>query len=152
MALLLSAILWLSPSWGAAAARLYAQLEQPRPLVLVGALSVYSVGDGYSGRELACGGTFQEHQRHIAIRQWRGRCGARARVCSIATGRCVVTVVRDSGPWGALDRAGQWRCWPRPLPRGWRRRAIVDLTAPLWRDLGRPRFLSLVRIEIGDRT
>lgn len=119
-------------------------------LILVGALSTYHVGDGMSGTELACGGRFDPAQEHVAIRQWRGRCGLPTRVCAAATKRCVWTTVRDSGPWGAVDDKGVWRVWPRPLPQGWRRRGVVDLTGPLWIRLGRPPFLSPVTVEVFD--
>lgn len=122
-------------------------------LVLIGALSTYSVGDGYSGLELACGGRFKRSSHHVAIREWKGRCGLKARVCVLVRdplihARCRWTTVRDSGPWGAVDTQGNWHCWPKPLPKGWRRRAVVDLTYALWVDLGKPRFLSPIRIEV----
>lgn len=117
-------------------------------LALAGSLSVYHFGDGMSGTELACGGQFTPQQSHVAIRQWRGLCGAKARVCAEATGRCVWTTVRDSGPWGAVDERGRWHVWPKPLPKGWHRRAIADLTLPLWVELGRPPFLSSITVEV----
>lgn len=119
--------------------------------VLVGALSVYWPGDGHCGPVLACGAPFTPSSHHIAIRPWRGRCGARARVCSAATGRCVWTTVQDSGPWG-LQCGPRWRVSTRRLvPPGCRRRAVVDLTRPVWRDLGSPPFLSRVTITIYPR-
>lgn len=117
-------------------------------LILVGALSVYYPGDHHSGSTLACGGRFEPHQAHLALRQWRGLCGARVRVCAAATGRCEWTTVRDAGPFGMVCD-GRWRVWTRHrLPPGCRRRAIADLTRALWLRLGRPRFLSPIRIEV----
>jgi hypothetical protein len=117
-------------------------------LVLVGALSFYYPGDHSSGTKLSCGGPFLPSQHHIAIRSWRGRCGAPARVCSKVTKRCVWTEVQDSGPWGAVDTKGRWHCWTKKLPAGWKRRSVVDLTIPVWEALGKPPFLSRVKVEI----
>ncbi|MCU0912957.1 MAG: hypothetical protein MUC88_00165 [Planctomycetes bacterium] len=115
-------------------------------LVLVGALSVYHPGDGHNHGELACGGRLTWQSEHIAIRRWRGRCGARVRVCVGGGRRCVWSTVRDSGPWGATD-GRRWEVQIR-LKRGWRRRAVVDLSWALWVKLGRPPFLSRVTLEI----
>lgn len=117
-------------------------------LILVGALSIYHVGDGMSGLELACGGRFKPDQEHIAIRQWRGRCGAKVRVCAAATGRCVWSVIKDAGPFGCVNATGRWRNCVRGRRAGESWRGVVDLSRPLWIKLGRPPFLSRVRVEI----
>lgn len=121
-------------------------------LVLVGALSVYAPNDGHNHGRLACGGRLEATSRHVAIRSWRGLCGAPVRVCAQATGRCAWTTVRDSGPWGLTcgrGRGASWRVWTRhAIPAGCRRRAVADLTRALWVELGRPRFLSEIRVEI----
>ena len=118
-------------------------------LILVGAVSAYQPGDGHNHGKLSCGGTLTWQSRHVAIRAWRGRCGAPVLVCSDETGRCIYTTVEDSGPWGAVDRKGQWRVWPRHrLPRGWKRRGVVDLSPGAYRELGRPRFLSRVTVVV----
>lgn len=135
-------------------------------LTLVGGLSTYHPGDGHNSGRLACGGLFTAEQHHVAIRQWRGRCGVRALVCSAQTLRCTWTVVMDSGPWGAVPieqgyvgsgeagrRAGRgkpakrWEVQIRLKP-GWRRRGVADLTLPVWRALGKPRFLSKVIVWV----
>jgi len=137
-------------------------------LVLVGALSVYAPDDGHNGGTLACGGAYRWNQHHIAIRSWRRvGCGATAKVCVCARvgagqprhaagqsgaprrpRRCVWTEVRDSGPWG-LQCGRRWRVWTKHrVPRGCRRRAVVDLSYALWRALGSPKFLTKVRIEV----
>lgn len=114
-------------------------------LVLLGALSVYHPGDGMNGGELACGGRLTWRSDHIAIRQWRKvGCGARARVC--VGRRCAWTTVQDSGPWGAV-RGKRWEVQIRLKP-GWRRRGVVDLSWALWKRLGKPRFLTRVRVEV----
>jgi len=115
-------------------------------LVLAGGVSVYRPNDGHNAGQLACGGTFTAEQHHIAIRQWKGRCGKRALVCSAETLRCVWTKVRDSGPWGA-KMGKRWEVQIRLKP-GWKRRGVVDLTLPVWRELGKPRFLSKVVIWV----
>ncbi len=116
-------------------------------LVLVGSLSTYHAGDGFNSGQLACGGPLLADSHHVAIREWRGRCGAPAVVCSAATARCVRTTVRDAGPWGAV-RDGAWQVQIRLRP-GWRRRAVVDVTRAVWRELGRPAALSGVVVWVG---
>ena len=113
-------------------------------LVLVGMSSAYHPGDGHSGPELACGGRFTWASHHVAIRQWRGLCGAPVRVC--VRRRCVWTTVQDSGPWGAV-RGKRWEVQIRLKP-GWRRRGVVDLSYAVWLELGKPRFLSPIRVEV----
>lgn len=115
-------------------------------LLLVGAISIYAPGDGHNAGELACGGRLTWRSEHVAIRGWRGRCGAPARVC--VRGRCAWTTVRDSGPWG-LQCGPRWHVWTRPsLPAGCRRRAVVDLAWALWQRLGRPPFLSRAEVTV----
>ena len=117
-------------------------------LLLVGALSWYAPNDGHNHGRLACGGTLTNESHHVAIRRWRGRCGAPVRVC--ARGRCVWTTVQDSGPWGAV-RGRQWEVQIK-LKSGWRRRGVVDLSPAVWRELGRPPFLTPVRVEVYRRS
>jgi len=116
-------------------------------LILVGALSWYAPGDGHNHGNLACGGKLTNDSHHVAIRQWRHRCGDKARVC--VGERCVWTTVQDSGPWGAV-RGKQWQVQIRLKP-GWKRRGVVDLAPALWRELGRPAFLTPVRVEVYGR-
>lgn len=121
-----------------------------------GRLSVYRPGDGWNRGELACGGIYRETQLHIAHRNWRRLgCGRRVMVCAEDTGRCVLTRVMDAGPWGIyrgpLRNAvpdGRWKIWTRSLrpPKGWRFRAVTDLSWALWKRLGRPRGLSRVHL------
>jgi hypothetical protein len=63
--------------------------------------------------------------------------------------------VMDSGPFGIycgrLARCveeGRYRTWTRSLtpPAGWKWRGHADLSRALWKKLGRPRFLSRVRL------
>lgn len=121
-----------------------------------GALSVYAPNDGWNSGELACGGRFRRGQEHIAYRGWRRvGCNRRVVVCADATWRCVLTTVRDAGPFGIytgpLRNAvpeGRWRVFTGPgrPPRGWRYRAVADLSYALWRRLGRPGGLTRVRL------
>lgn len=121
-----------------------------------GGLSVYWPGDGWNGGELCCGGKFTKEQDHIAYRGWpRIGCGGKVVVCSVVTQRCTLTHVRDAGPFGIyrgpLTNAyaeGRWRVFTGPgrPPKGWRYRAVADLTRPVWRALGRPPGLSPVRL------
>ena len=120
-----------------------------------GALSAYRVNDGRSGEELACGGLFTKEQSHIAYRGWkRVGCGRRVVVCTYDTARCVLTSVRDAGPFGIYRgklkgayNDARWSVYTGPrLPTGWRYRAITDLSWELWKRLGRPRGLSRVRL------
>lgn len=119
-----------------------------------GRVSMYHPNDGSNGGELACGGRLQWSSHHIAYRRWwRVGCGRRVIVCSVETGRCVRTHVRDGGPYGvyrgsintrrvaskAERRSGQPRA-------GWKWRGVADLTWAVWKDLGRPRFLSQISL------
>jgi len=114
-------------------------------LVLSGALSVYAPGDGHNSGTLSCGGRFTAQQNHIAIRQWRRvGCGAPAVVC--VNDRCAPTKVMDSGPWGAV-KGKRWEVQIK-LKKGWKRRGVVDLSPALWRALGKPAFLSPVRVYV----
>ena len=122
--------------------------------VEVGRLSVYWPGDGFNAGELACGGRFRAEQEHVARRDWRRLgCGRPLVVCALATRRCVLSEVRDAGPFGVYRgplrnavREGRWRVWTRSLrpPPGWRYRAVVDLSRGTWQRLGRPGGLSPV--------
>jgi len=112
------------------------------PAIEVARSSAYAPGDGHNAGALACGGRLTRDQLHVAVRDWRLRgCGRRVVVCHA---RCVSATVQDSGPWGAVDETGTWRVWTRRLPRGWRRRADVDLSIGLWRAIGRPRTFERV--------
>jgi hypothetical protein len=114
-------------------------------LILLGLSSAYT--PKHTPGELACGGRFTWDQYHIATRLWRqAGCGAIARVCLLDSGRCIITEVRDSGPWSAY-RNGRREVQVRLKP-GWRRKAVVDFSYALWVALGRPRTLSPVRVEI----
>lgn len=119
-----------------------------------GRLSVYWPGDGMTpGKVLACDTPcrprrYRRGSVHVAMRGARRKigCGTSVVVCSEKTGLCVAAPVLDAGPWGIV-RGKKWRFWPklRP-PRGWKFRAVVDVSREVWRRLGRPRFLSFVRI------
>ena len=120
-----------------------------------GRLSVYKPGDGFNHGRLACGGTFTHEQNHIAYRKWhRVGCGRKVLVCAVSTGRCVLSRVMDAGPYGIYRpplkhavRDGRWKVWTKKEPpEGWKWRAVVDVSYKLWVLLGKPPFLSRVRI------
>lgn len=125
-----------------------------------GRLSVYKPGDGSSGNLLACGGAFTRRQRHIAYRRWwKVGCGRLVLVQAVQTGKWAAATVRDGGPYGvyrgALRRCvqeGRYRLASRAerrsgrLTGGWRWRGAADLSWGLWLALGRPGFLSEVRV------
>jgi hypothetical protein len=127
------------------------------PVYVQGPLSVYWPHDGFNRGFLACGDApFTKDQVHVAVRNWRSLgCGRKVLVCAKSTGRCVLTSVRDSGPWGAyrgpLRRAvpeGRWKVMAGAsrLPVGWKWRAVVDLSVGLWVQLGKPPGLSTVHM------
>jgi hypothetical protein len=124
-----------------------------------GRLSYYWPGDGFTGKVLACDTPrrrrfYRPGSFHVAVRDWwRVGCGTVVRVCSEATGKCVRAPVLDSGPWGAYwgklknaRKEGRWIIWTAALPAGWKRRGHVDVSRAVWEALGRPAFLSPVRI------
>jgi hypothetical protein len=127
-----------------------------------GRLSMYWPGDSCrTGRVLACDTPrrrrfYEPGSFHVAVRDWwRVGCGTVVRVCVEATGRCVRAPVLDSGPWGAIygptrnaKREGRWMIWTHSItpPPPWRFRGHVDVSRAVWVALGRPPFLSRVRI------
>ncbi len=120
-----------------------------------GGISVYWPGDGCkTGKVLACDTPcrprrYRRGSVHVAMRGVRTEfeCGTAVVVCSEQTGRCAVAPVLDAGPWGIV-RNGIRRRWRSsdPPPPGWRFRAVVDVSREVWKRLGKPRFLSRVRI------
>ncbi|MFO0573644.1 MAG: hypothetical protein U1A78_06590 [Polyangia bacterium] len=54
-------------------------------------------------------------------------CGARLGVCNVRTGQCTVAYVVDRGPWGALDRKGEWHVRTGRLLPGEHYRGELDL-------------------------
>lgn len=125
-----------------------------------GRISMYWPGDSCrTGRILACDTPrrrrfYRPGSWHVAVRDWwRVGCGTVIRVCSDVTGKCVRAPVLDSGPWGAYygplkhaKKEGRWMVWTSKLPPGWKRRGHVDVSRAVWVALGRPPFLSRVRI------
>ena len=132
----------------------------PAEYVERGRISVYWPGDNCrTGRVLACDRPrrrrfYTKGSWHVAVRRWRRvGCGTFVRVCAEATGRCVRAPILDSGPWGAYfgplknaKREGRYMVWTRALPPGWKRRGHVDVSRAVWFALGRPAFLSKVRV------
>jgi hypothetical protein len=105
-----------------------------------------------------CRRCFFDHQSHIAHRSLP--LGTAGLLCSVRTGRCVRTVVRDRGPYSAKRP-----CWQIPfstsrfrirlikrrrvcywlqtqikLQPGWKRRGNFDLTRPVARAIGHKAF------------
>jgi hypothetical protein len=120
-----------------------------------GGISFYWPGDScQTGRVLACDTPcrrrlYRDRSIHVAMRGVRRRfpCGTAVVVCSEQTGRCVTAPVLDAGPWGIIDGAGKRMKWRKlEPPTGWRFRGIVDVSREVWKRLGRPSFLSRVRI------
>lgn len=121
-----------------------------------GALSVYWPGDGWNSGKLCCGGQFSAEQEHIAYRAWwRVGCKSKVVVCATATRRCVLTSVQDAGPFGIVRgplrnayAEGRWKTFTGPgrPPKGWRYRAVADLSRALWRKLGSPPGLSQIKL------
>lgn len=112
-----------------------------------GKASMYHPGDGHCGKRTSCDKPFTWKSDHIAIRRWRKwGCGRRVVVCVIKTGLCALTKVGDSGPWG-ITNGKQWKVWTKlKVPKGWWRRGHYDLSPALWRRLGKPKFLSRLRV------
>ncbi|MFO0657246.1 MAG: hypothetical protein U0787_19525 [Polyangia bacterium] len=54
-------------------------------------------------------------------------CGTRLGICNPRTGRCTAAYVVDRGPWGALDRNGEWHVRTGPLRPGEHYRGVLDL-------------------------
>ncbi len=54
-------------------------------------------------------------------------CGTRLGVCNLRTSQCTTAYVVDRGPWGALDRKGEWHMRTTPLRPGEHYRGELDL-------------------------
>ena len=54
-------------------------------------------------------------------------CGTRLGVCNLRTSQCTTAFVVDRGPWGALDRKGEWHMRTTPLRAGEHYRGELDL-------------------------
>lgn len=138
-----------------------------------GPLSFYKPGDGYNHGELSCGGRLTNQTRHIAHRRWKQLgCNRRVLLYATVTGKWAVSHVRDAGPFGIIKKEqerqkwkskynqrcctqhqslkgpGHWRMWTKSYqaPKGWKWRGVTDLSVALWKDLGRPPFLSQIHI------
>ena len=72
-------------------------------------------------------------QQGLALRE--GPCGEEVKVCTLA-GRCTKAYRVDSGPYGAIDRAGRYRVRRKGLLPGDRWRGLADLRWTLARQLG----------------
>lgn len=129
--------------------------------VVVGGLSVYWPGDSCrTGTVMSCDRPrkpvrYREGSIHVAIRTWwRIGCGTKVVVCSDFSSLCEVAPVLDGGPWGIIRgrlrkavAEGRHRVWVKQRPpRGWRFRAVADLSRELWRRLGSPPIFSRISI------
>lgn len=69
----------------------------------------------------------------LALRE--GACGEQVQICTLG-GRCQTAYRVDSGPYGAVDRAGRYRVRRQGLRPGERWRGLADLRWSLARRLG----------------
>jgi len=128
-----------------------------------GRATVYAPGDGHCGARRADGITFRKQDNHIAHRT--APLGTAVLVCSHRTRRCVLTSVRDRGPFGAVRECGglphrtitwqrrchHWRVMTRPL-EGWTYRGVADLTRPVAAALGGHRAFDEVTLYFWPRS
>lgn len=54
-------------------------------------------------------------------------CGTRLGICNLRTSQCTTAFVVDRGPWGVLDRKGEWHMRTTPLRAGEHYRGELDL-------------------------
>lgn len=54
-------------------------------------------------------------------------CGTRLGICNLRTGQCTAAYVVDRGPWGVLDRRGEWHVRTTALRPGEHYRGDLDL-------------------------
>lgn len=144
---------------GAAVITIAVLTQDPALHRVSGRATVYYPGDGHCGSERADGKRFRPTDAHIAHRSLP--LGTRGRLCSLRTGRCIETVVRDRGPFGAkrpcragppagrarLARWGRVCYWWQmqiKLQPGWERRGEFDLTRPVARAIGHRAFDRVV--------
>lgn len=109
-----------------------------------GPLSYYAPGDGQNQGTLACGGKFTNQQHHIAYRRvHKVGCYSKVIAVSPSTSRAVLTQVADAGPFGIIDSEGRRKVHVgTKAPKGWKFRAVADLSYALWVDLGKPDLLA----------
>lgn len=102
---------------------------QHLPPALIARAGVYAQpGDRWDNGQLACPGVPSPYG--VAHRTLP--CGTRVVLCY--RGRCVTSLVVDSGPWGATD-GKRYRTMPKLLP-GWAYRGQMDIRAGTARALG----------------
>jgi hypothetical protein len=96
---------------------------------------------GYAGDAFDRVGSFacqNRLQTRYGVKEWRRMrdhgvahrtlpCGTAIGVCNVRTSRCTSAFVVDRGPWGALDRKGQWHARIPPLRPGEHYRGELDL-------------------------
>ena len=150
---------------------LMAMLQQENNYETVsGRATVYYPSDGHCGSHRADGKPFRADDSHIAHRTLS--LGTTGYLCSIRSGLCVRTSVRDRGPFGAVRRCDQGLKAAGPLGRprlrrwgkrrdgsyrvcfwwqaqiklrpGWRRRGAFDLTRPVARAIKHKAFDRVV--------
>lgn len=120
-----------------------------------GKATVYWPGDGHCGTRKADGSKFKKTDHHIAHRKIP--LNTEGIICNLRTKKCISTVVKDRGPFGAIrkckkglptphavagkvfkarritwnGRCHYWQSQPYYLQKGFEYRGKFDLTKPV---------------------
>lgn len=134
-----------------------------------GNATIYYPNDGHCGKWKADGTRFRKTDRHIAHRRLPLKTWGI--ICSLRTGLCADTSVRDRGPYGAIISCNRYRLykpkggigkpkrysWSRTcfywqaqirLHNGWKRRGNFDITRPVARDIKHKAFEPVLFIYL----
>lgn len=76
------------------------------------------------------------HMRSHGVAHRTLPCGARVGICLPRTGLCTTAFVVDRGPWGTLNRSGDWHVRTGRLPAGEYYRGELDLLPGTYTSLG----------------
>ena len=102
-------------------------------------------GDPYDNvGTFACRGRLEQRYGSKAFAYMRNRgvahrtlpCGARIGICLPRTGLCTTAFVVDRGPWGTLNRNGEWHVRTGHVPSGEHYRGELDLLPGTYTSLG----------------
>ena len=77
-----------------------------------------------------------EYMRNHGVAHRTLPCGTRLGVCLARTGLCTTAFVVDRGPWGTLNRSGEWHVRTGRLPAGEHYRGELDMLPGTYTALG----------------
>ena len=82
------------------------------------------------------GGRQWEKMRNRGVAHRTLPCGTRLGICLARTGLCTAAYVVDRGPWGTMNRKGEWHARTGRLPAGEHYRGELDLLPGTYTSIG----------------